>query len=908
MQTPSGLLDAGPPAIYSSGVSVPLPAGFTEFRREEILDSIAGRFMRQAAKHADRLAVRHGDRSVTYAALAAHVDQVAAALLAAGGEESEPVAVIAGQGVSLIAAILGVLRAGKFYVPIDPSWPADRTLAVLASLQARLVVADSANVSAARTFDPALTVIDCDRLPPNKVGSWPEISPDATAYVYFTSGSTGVPKGVVDTHRNVLHNVMRYTNGLGISPEDRMTLLQSSTFSGAVSSMFGALLNGAALFPWDPARSTPGALAAWIQREEITIYHSVPTLFRSFVAGRHFPSVRVIRLEGDRASHHDAALFRSHFSGHCVLVNGLGATETGLVRRFVIARDTTIAEGIIPIGYPIPDMDVVLLDEAGWEERGPGKIGEIAVRSDFLSPGYWQRPDLTARAFLPGIAGDARRTYRTGDLGRFQPDGCLEYLGRKDFRVKIRGNTVETADIEQALVRIPEIREAVVVARELPGGELGLVAYFTRVEGAATVTVRSLREHLGRSLPSWMIPARFIELDSLPLSENGKLDRAALPAPRPERPAGAAPFVAPTNALQDLIAGIWEDLLDVAPVGIRDAFLDLGGDSLLAVQMIERIELRLGRKISLAVLASASTVEELGVALLDSETRDLNLPLVPLQTEGELPPFYFLHGDYWSDGLYCLPLPGYLDADRPVYLLPPAGLDGSEIPASIEEMAERHLAALLEAQPRGPYLLGGNCNGGLVAFEMARRLVAAGDRVDLLIVIRASAGDHNLRFPRRLVRMLGAGLRMNGTREGATWSETRELLKRWEQLPPGERSRRILAKVRRQVTRLVGGGERGQPVPVSPPLPANRRLAMRDAFMRAAGEYIPLSYPGRLTLFWPEHDPVSPEAVAKEWERVAREVALQVVPGDHLTYSTRHLREFGERLRDCLRAAQGASR
>jgi thioesterase domain-containing protein len=324
--------------------------------------------------------------------------------------------------------------------------------------------------------------------------------------------------------------------------------------------------------------------------------------------------------------------------------------------------------------------------------------------------------------------------------------------------------------------------------------------------------------------------------------------------------------------------------------------------------MIERIELRLGRKISLAVLAGASTVEELSVAVLDSETRDLNLPLVPLRTEGDLAPFYFLHGDYWSDGLYCLPLPGYLDADRPVYLLPPAGLDGSGIPASIEEMADRHLTALLEAQPRGPYLLGGNCNGGLVAFEMARRLVAAGDRVDLLVVIRASAGDRNLRFPRQLVRMIGAGLRLNGTREGLAWSETLWLLKRWEQLSPGARNRRVLAKVRKQVARLVGRGGSSQPVPAPPPLPANRRHAMRDAFMRAAGEYVPLSYPGRLTLFWPEHDPASPEAAAKEWERVAREVVLQVVPGDHLTYSTRHLPEFGERLRDCLRATRGASR
>jgi len=611
----------------------------------------------------------------------------------------------------------------------------------------------------------------------------------------------------------------------------------------------------------------------------------------------------VIRLEGDRASHRDVELFRAHFSEECRLVNGLGATETGLVRRFVVARDTIVPEGIIPIGYPVEDMDVVLLDDAGGMVP-PGTIGEIAVQSEYLATGYWNRPDLTARAFG---AGSMHRVYRTGDLGRMRDDGCLEYLGRKDFRVKIRGHTVEVIEIEQALLRMAEIREAVVVARELAGGEQGLVAYFTRTDGTPPVSVRALREHLGDCLPAYMIPARFVDLDSLPLSANGKIDRAALPVPPSERPEGAAPYVPPNNALQDTIAGIWEELLNVSPVGIRDGFLDLGGDSLLAVRMIERIGRSLDRKISLEVLANASTVEELSLALLRSEVRDLSAPLVPLQTNGSLTPFYFLHGDYWSDGLFCLPLPAHLDNDRPIYLLPPAGLDGSGIPTSIEAMAERHLESLLAVQPRGPYLLGGNCNGGLVAFEMARRLIAAGDQVELLVVIRARGGDANLRLARRLVRMIGAGLRLNGEREGAAWSETRRLIKRWEQLSPAERNRRILAKVRRQAARLVGAGNGGRGASMLPPVPINRREAMRDAFMRAANEYVPLAYAGRITLFWPEHDPASPEVAVEEWERVAQEVDLQIIPGDHITYSTRHLPEFGSRLRDCLRAVQGES-
>ena len=880
-------------------MSVPFPPGFTPFRREEIEDSIAGRFVRQASRHPDRLAVRFAGRSVTYSELAAHVDRIAAALIRAAGPESEPVAVLANQGITLIAAILGILRSGKFYVPIDPAWPEDRVRALLEHLGSGLVVIDAANAPRA----DALRVINADQAEPVGNSSFPRIDPSSPAYIYFTSGSTGEPKGVVDSHRNVLHNVMRYTNGLGISPEDRMTLLQSSTFSGAVSSMFGALLNGAALYPWDAARSTPGALAEWIAREEITIYHSVPTLFRSFVPGRHFPSVRVLRLEGDRATHRDVELFRAHFSAHCVLVNGLGATETGLVRRFVIGPDAPVTDGIVPIGHPVEDMEVLLLGEGGATVPA-GQVGEIAVRSEFLATGYWNRPDLTAKAFR-AEAGN-RRTYLTGDLGRFRGDGCLEYLGRKDFRVKIRGYTVEVAEVEQAMLGLAGLREAVVVARDLAGGESGLVAYFTRTEGASPASIRSMRELLGKSLPTHMIPARFVEVDSLPVNANGKIDRAALPTPQSERPAGASPYVEPCNALQDTIAEIWEEMLAISPVGIRDGFLELGGNSLLAVGMIERLGARLGRRISVEVLATTSTVEELSVALLETASRDLSAPLVPLQTEGSLPPFYFLHGDYWSDGLYCLALPQHLDRDRPVYLLPPAGLDGSGIPRSIEEMAERHLNQLLEVQPRGPYLLGGNCNGGLVAFEMARRLVAAGDRVDMLVVIRATAGDEGLRTPRRLVRMLGAGLGMKGAREGAAWSGIRRILKRWEQVPAGERNRRILAKVRRQAARLVGrnGSEMSSTPPAAPP---SRREAMRDAFMQAAEEYVPLPYPGRVTLFWPEHDPASPEAAMEGWKQVADHVDLHVVPGDHLTYTTRHLPDFGARLRDCLRTARGDS-
>ena len=408
---------------------VPRPDGFVPFERGAIEQSISRRFAQQVAAGPDRTAVAMGPDALTYAQLDAWASRVAHAVLAARGERPEPVACVVQQGLPLIATILGVLKAGKMYVPLEAAHPRDRLAYLLHDCAAPLALVDGAAAPLVREIGgAALQVIDVGELdgdPPDRL-SPVDVEAAAPAYIYYTTGSTGRPKGVVDSHRNVLHNVMRYTNGLGVTRDDRLTLLQSPSFSGAVSSMFCALLNGATSLPWDVRASSAAELADYVDDAGVTIYHSVPTIFRSFLRGaRVFPRVRIVRLEGDRAAMLDVELFRRHFAPTCLLANGLGATETGIVRRFLVDRETPLPGGIVPIGYPVEDMEVTLLDDDG-KPVPSGMVGEIAVRSEYLALGYWNRPDLTERAFTAHAGHPASRVYRTGDLGRLREDGCLE--------------------------------------------------------------------------------------------------------------------------------------------------------------------------------------------------------------------------------------------------------------------------------------------------------------------------------------------------------------------------------------------------------------------------------------------------------------------------------------------------
>jgi amino acid adenylation domain-containing protein len=593
--------------------SAPGPDGrptnpFEPFPRAALDQSIPARFASVARRWPERLAVKTGGDAWTYAALDRASNRIAHAVLDRLGPGNEPVVILLGQGVDQAAAVLGALKAGKIYVPLDPAHPPARLRAAIADTGARLVLTVAAAVALAREAGAGAATLQVDALgqgmfdAPGLV-----VEPDSGAYVFYTSGSTGQPKGVLDTHRNVLHNVMRYTNTLHLAADDRLTLLQGPSFSGAVSSLFGGLLNGAAVFPFDVARAGADRIAPWLAAEAITVYHSVPALFRQVAPhGASLPALRLIRLEGDQTARRDLELFRQYFRKDCVLVNGLGATECGLVRQFFFTPGQPLPPQVIPIGLPVEDMEILLLGDDG-RTVPQGEAGEIAVRSRYLAAGYWRRPELTAARFLADPARSGSRIYRTGDLGRLQPGDVLEHLGRENGTAKVRGHRVEIADVESALAMLPNVAWAMAAVREDGPGEARLVAYLVPADGSIA-SVSALRRILAERLPDFMMPSAFVMLNRLPLNDNGKVDRRDLPAPGPERPALDVAFVSPRTPLEAALIDIWAETLSVTPIGVYDNFFDLGGDSLMAMAALARIASRIGAELSLEQLFDAPTV------------------------------------------------------------------------------------------------------------------------------------------------------------------------------------------------------------------------------------------------------------------------------------------------------------
>ena len=870
--------------------------GFVPFERTAIEQSIPRRFARQVAAGPDRLAVKFRSASLTYAELDRRANQVARAILARG-TRPEPVAVVVDQGLSLMPAILGILKAGRIYVPLEAGLGRERLRHMLRdSCAASAVVTASAMSLVRDVAAPDLALFDIDALPPGHSSEAPEIeiAAAAPAYIYYTTGSTGEPKGVVDSHRNVLHNVMRYTNGLGIGPNDRLTLLQSPSFSGAVSSMFGALLNGATSLPFDVREASSGDLADYVDHEGITIYHSVPTIFRTFLRGdRMFSGVRVVRLEGDRSARLDVELFRRHFSPGCVLANGLGATETGIVRRFLLGRETPLEGEIVPIGYPVQDMEVVVVDEDG-EPAAPGEVGEISVRSEYLALGYWNRPDLTERAFETDAGG--RRAYRTGDLGRLRADGCLEHLGRKDSRTKIRGVTVSLAEVEATLAGLPFIREAAVIAGTDAHDERRLLAYYVPAAGSEP-SVSELRRHLAERLPPQMIPSRYGRLDALPLNQNLKVDRNALPAPTRARPALDQMYAPPEDPTQQELVRIWQELLEVEPIGIRDDFFDLGGDSLLATAMLAAIDEAVGVEASPSVLLSGTTVEHVAASL--AHPAKAAAAVAPVQTGGSNAPLYFLHGDYLGGGLYCRKIARALGPEQPVFALTPCGLDGETAPLTIEEMATRHLRALRRHQARGPYRLAGTCNGGLIALEMARRLAEEGETVEPLLVIRTSAQNARFSGARRLIERGGRLLGVGGAPQRDLVRRWRWFVRAWSAATLSGRVSLVAAKLLRLVRRPEDEAGRQGPEPAAAP---DDRDSLIATFMDAADDYVPLPYPGKVVLFWPAEEPEPAADALRWWRRISPHAEVETIPGDHLTSITVHGQVLARRLAERLDA------
>ncbi|MBU9381817.1 non-ribosomal peptide synthetase [Burkholderia gladioli] len=575
-------------------------------------DSLTTRFAEIAARQADAPAVEHDGRRWTYAELAARASRIAAALLAAGGAGEEPVALLYGHGAPMIAALYGVLGAGKFYVPLIADHPLAHLQAVLRECRCRIVLAGPEHAALAASLGLAVCVIDDASLP--EAGTQLQARrPEAISYLLFTSGTTGVPKGVMQCDRNVLHHAACYASSLGLEQDDRMTLLPYYGFDASVMDIHATLLSGACLHVWDVRRRGVDGIGEWLVREGITIWHSTPNVLRAAFPGFARPAaLRWVVLGGEAAVGGDVALVARHGGPRCGLINGLGPTECTTALQYVADLETDANAVRLPVGRPVPGVQATLLDAQGQ----PGASeGELAITSAFVALGYWNRPELSAERFGEAPEGGGARRYRTGDVLRRDANGCYEHLARLDDQVKIRGMRVELGEVRAALAAHPQVRQAVVLPRtDTPAGPVSIVAY---VVTAGPADAAALRAHVAARLPDYMVPAVVVPLAEMPLLPNGKLDRKALPVPRAPEPGGARK--APRTPLHRALAGYWAEVLRRETVGIDENFFELGGDSLLGTQLLGRVRRELEIDAQLADLFRHPTVEALAAHLQESQ-------------------------------------------------------------------------------------------------------------------------------------------------------------------------------------------------------------------------------------------------------------------------------------------------
>lgn len=583
------------------------------FTDDEIEQSIPERFEQHVRAAGDRLVVKSPERSFTYAELNQTANRLARRILSLRGERPEAIALMFDHGASIFAAILAVLKTGKFYLVLDPTYPCERLAYMLADSGATLIITDGNNFSAGSELArDGKQVVNLDDLDDGFSGGNLETHPaaDTLALLLYTSGSTGNPKGAMHTHKSVLVEVRNLTNAWRVSERDRWLLYTSMSFANSIRTIYCALLNGGSIYPYDLKERGFSALPEWLRSNRITIWRTLPTTFRNFMATLPpdvtFPEVRLLTIGGEPVLRGDVELFNRHFPPASVMSSGLGPTECFNVCQHYIPHGTQVEESNLAIGWPLPDKEILLLDESGSEVPA-GEVGEICVRSRFISTGYWNDSERTEATFRPDSSDERFRIYHTGDLGMRAENGCLIHVGREDFQVKIRGFRIEVSEIEVALRAMDGVQDAVVVGREDSMGEKRLIAYFVPSKWPAPTTSQ-MREALATAIPDFMMPSVFVCLDVLPQTPNGKIDRLRLPLPSRQRPTLDVPYTPPRTALEEKLSRIWSDVLEIDPVGIHDSFFELGGDSLRATKVVVRILKELRTEIALTTLFNSPTI------------------------------------------------------------------------------------------------------------------------------------------------------------------------------------------------------------------------------------------------------------------------------------------------------------
>ena len=801
--------------------------------------TVTARFESVARSLPDATALVAGEQKLSYAELNARSNRLAHWLMHQGVRPGDRVVLCLQRSLDLVVAILAALKARAVYVPLDPAYPAERLRLLIADSNPRLVLAGR------RVALPEISgdvgVIRLDEIA-DELDSESSVNPDGSddgsqsAYIMYTSGSTGTPKGVLVTHGNILRLVVG-SDYVDFGPEQVFLLLAPAHFDASTFEIWGGLLHGASCVVYPERVPSVAELGRHIEEYAVTGLFLTTALFNTIIDTRP----ELLRpldwlLFGGEAHSMDHVRRALAALPDTRLSQVYGPTEcTTFATAHRLSGGIPSGQDSVPIGAPIANTTAYVLDDKG-RLSPPGVTGELYLGGQGVAAGYWQRPELTAERFVSLSLGGApaQRLYRTGDLVRWLASGELEFVGRRDFQVKIRGFRVELGEIEAALREDPMVADTVVLLREDAPGDKRLVAYVVAAKGKE-FNEDKLRQSLATRLPEYMLPSVFVSMADLPLTPTGKIDRRALPDPSNCARRQPEAKQRPRSAIEVQIAALWEQALDREGIGVDENFFELGGNSLIAVRLFVQLEQMTGKKLPLATLFEAPTIRALA-RMIES---DGWVPrwdcLVGIQPLGDRNPIFLVPG-VGGNVLSYARLSKLLGNEQPVYGLQSRGLDGKQAPFTrAEAMAAHFIEEIRTVRPHGPYILGGACMGGIVAYEMAQQLQRAGEEVSILMLIE-TASPTTLKPGQRKIRTLIHPLVF-------LFQAAKRHLRALRDLDFGGKYRYVRDKLR-----IVGEMVRRRDV-----YRGDRSIFYQDMVSNANYEvmanYVPASYPGRLHLF-----------------------------------------------------------
>jgi amino acid adenylation domain-containing protein len=857
-------------------------------------------FEEQVARTPDAIALVYENRQVTYAELNTASNRLAHALRNLGVGPNVLVGICIERSVEMVVGLLAILKAGGAYAPLDPAYPKERLAFMLDDLQAPVLLCRNRAVADAQSQYTGIVLA---------VDQWPEVTarqstenpvsavtPDNLAYVLYTSGSTGQPKGVLIPHRALVNYLSWCTPAYAADQGCGSPVHTPISFDLTITSFFPPLLVGrAAVLVQEDA--TLEALTDALRGGDFSLVKLTPAhleaLSHKLDSEQSGLLTRTFVIGGDALLGETLGYWRKQ-NPEVRLINEYGPTEATVGCCVYEVPAGMVPASAVPIGRPIANVRLYVLD-CNLQPVPIGVPGELYIGGEGLALGYHRRPELTAERFIrdPFSTNPGARMYKTGDLVRYRPDGNLVFLGRLDHQVKIRGFRVELNEIEAALLGHPGIREAAVIASEGAPGDRRLVAYAVPRQ-ATTLTEPQVRGFLKQKLPDYMLPARFVFLDSLPLTSNGKVDRRALPAPGQRDESSAESLDAPRDALELQLVKLWEEILCTKPIGINEDFFELGGNSLLAIRMLARLEKTLNAKITLATLMFAPTIERLAGMLRDPDS--LKRPQVfGIQPQGFRPPFFCV-----GAGPLFRTLANRLGIDQPFLGVPLPDINALPAPYCMEDIAAHCVQTLLEVQPEGPYFLGGWSDAGVMAYEMAQQLRARGETVALVVLFDAENQAHRPEGPSSLASL--------AVRAHSLGQWIRRQFRALRSAEPSER----VAQVRRRLAfrlawlkGLVWG--------------AAYRIHLRSGWsfhhglhnieyvsVFASKNYQPRPYDGRVLLFRRADRPTGPYRDPEYgWRGLASGLEIHEVPGNHIDmFLDPNVPVMAQKLRECLLEAQ----